>query len=463
MTPELVSVEIRRLLRHPVLWCAAGMTLALMFWVNVRQPTLPNLGFEQILAATGAFVVALAMTVVANLATLRDQRNGMPETLAALPGGPSTRTRALALSVASTAAVLAILVIVPYLLVRAACGPVAGRFDVVAVLASVTAVALLAVLGVVLGRWLPSLIAAPAFLLVFVVLSMQREIDLWFLPVTTILAGDVLEWRSSLRLLYLLAAIVLAMAVGLLRHGVTLRRAVAALAALAVMAPLLWLAPTSARSAIEGGAAEDLACLERAGVTYCHQPGFASWVPLWAAAVEPVAAALPERARDRLPTVRQYHSTVQPYGEPQHRDGQVGEEWGRGALELEYRTMLAGRVAAESVGLAGAGARAAEGATCDGGGQARTVVALWLAGHAAAVPPAAQRDPLGATHLGEVVYGERDERLARQLLTRADARARIGEHWDALVDPGTTVDEALIWLGLEPGHPVEPATAPPCR
>lgn len=459
MTAELVNVEIRRLLRHPALWCAATMTLALLWWVNVRQPTLPNLGFEPILAATGAFVVAVTMTIVANLATLRDQRNGVPETLAALPGRASTRTHAVALSVACVAAAFAVLIIVPYLLVRVRSGPTAGYLDVFEVLASVTAVALMAVLGVAIGRWFPTLIAAPAFVVVFVVLTMQREIDLWVLPVTTILAGDVLEWRSSLRLLYLLAAVVFAVTVAVLRHGMTALRAVTASTALLVMVPLVSIAPGLAKSVPEQ-AADDRTCIERAGVTYCHLPGFASWVPSWARAVEPVFAALPARERDGFPTIRQYHLSVAPYAEPQRLDGQVGEEWGRGDLESEYRTMLAGRVTAELTGLHQARARVTGSAACDGRGQARTVVALWLAAHAAPIPPADRRDSSGATHLSGAVYGSRERHLAQQLMAREDARALIARHWDVLMDPDTTVDDALAMLGLEQQHAVEPPTEP---
>lgn len=43
-------------------------------------------------------VVTAALMVVGNLATLRDQRDGVPETLAALPGRAKVRTGAVLLA-----------------------------------------------------------------------------------------------------------------------------------------------------------------------------------------------------------------------------------------------------------------------------------------------------------------------------------------------------------------------------
>src|SRR5690606_11614187 len=127
----------------------------------------PNLGAATVDGAMATGLVAATMMVVANLATLRDQRHGMPETLAALPGRTEARTRAVLVAAGGLGAVLAGAVIAAFLLIRLTQGVVAGRVDPREVAAAMLSAAILAAFGVALGRWLPSLIAAPVVLAVF--------------------------------------------------------------------------------------------------------------------------------------------------------------------------------------------------------------------------------------------------------------------------------------------------------
>jgi hypothetical protein len=91
VTWQLTWVEVGRLFRNPYLWAAAAVTLGLHAWTS--RHLLPNLSEASVSAATGAFLFGAALLMVANLATLRDQRHGMPETLGSLPQPAEVRTR----------------------------------------------------------------------------------------------------------------------------------------------------------------------------------------------------------------------------------------------------------------------------------------------------------------------------------------------------------------------------------
>lgn len=454
MTSQLALVEVGRLRRSPALWAAVAATAALLWWLDRRQPMMPNMASETIMAATAVFIVAATLMIIANLATLRDQRGAMPETLAALPGRATVRTRAVVVATACAGAGLAAAIIGPYLLLRMTTGPVAWGFDVFETLAAVVGVTVLAVLGVMLGRWLPTLIATPVFLVVLVLFIAERNLDVWFLPLTEGLSGAALGAPSHLRLLYLSSVVVFAVMAALLRHRRTPLLVGGTIVTLAVLVALALALPGSVPS--EAIADADRRCTDRNGVTYCHLPGFAAWVPLWARATEPVFNALPSNVRDRFPTIHQYQ--VSPGSAPGPVDGHVNDFWGRGELQVESETFLAGTVAAELTGFDAADRAAG----CDGRGQARTVVALWLAGHAAPIPRPDERDVMGATHLG-VVYGEREHRHVITLLERPDTRALIGRHWDTLTDPDTTIEQAAPLLQLPPRFPAEQPAAQACR
>jgi hypothetical protein len=448
MTLQLTLVEIGRLRRHPALWGSVAGAVALLVWQDRQEPLMPNAARDTLAAATVVFVVAATLMVVANLATVRDQHSDMPETLAALPGRAAERTRAVAAATAATGAGLAALIIGTYVLVRMTTGPVAGVFDVYELLAAVMGVAALAALGVTLGRWLPTPIAVPTFLVVLALYNMMSAIlipGLWILPLTEAFAGHALAAPSPLRLLYLSIVVVFAVTLALLRHRCTLLCVGTMMATLAVLVPLALALPKSASSAV----AEQLECTERNEVTYCHLPGFAAWVPLWAKAVEPVFNALPSDVRDRFPTIRQHGSPVPLAAVQYTSDGHVGESWGRGELQTQDEISLAGKVAARLTGFDAGPVFPAY----DARGQARTVIALWLAGHAGHVPEADERDVWGATHLGSVEYGDDERRYAKALLDDPNARARIGRHWDTLTDPATTIEQAAPLLGVSPPLP----------
>jgi hypothetical protein len=472
MTGQLTRVEIRRLLRNPYLWTVAIGTLALL--VSLQRTTLPNLGEATVTAAMASFFVAAAMMVIANLATLRDQREGVPETLAALPGRADVRTRAVLVATGCVGAGLVAAVIGAHLLVRLTEGPAGGQVDPREVIGAMLAAAVMATFGVALGRWAPSSIAAPAVLGIFAFGFFAGPLFLvaWHLPIVPPYEMRVFGRPALPRLSYLAAALALLAALAMLRHGRRpLRLGIAGAALVAVVAAGIGVAaaaPPTIGGVVDQGepvaGQPGLACVERNALTYCHFPGFAPWIPFWASAAEPVAAALPPDQRHRMPVIAQHTS----FGPPLVRSDEralVMMVWGRGEAAEADQARLAGQIAGlvtdledTSTGPAG------EWGWCDARGQARTVVALWLAGQAAPLRPVAQPDAgyRVSTDLGSVGYGDRELGYARALLDRSDARDLIWRHWDVMLDPATTIDAALPLLGLPDRVPAEPLTGPPC-
>ncbi|WP_432929304.1 hypothetical protein ACQPZZ_04755 [Microbispora sp. CA-135349] len=85
---------------------------------------------------------------------------------------------------------------------------------------------------------------------------------------------------------------------------------------------------------------------------------------------------------------------------------------------------------------------------CAEWGRARTLVALWLGGQAGPVRTAASS--WAQTKDSELPAAERLFRYAERLVTRPDARSRVWAHWTTLMDPKTTVEQALPLLGITP-------------
>src|SRR5690606_23863756 len=89
VTWQLTLAEVGRLGRSPYPWAAVFATLALLTGLTWDQA--PNLAAAAVNAEAATFVVAATVMLLANPATLRDQRPGVPEMLAALPSPAEVR------------------------------------------------------------------------------------------------------------------------------------------------------------------------------------------------------------------------------------------------------------------------------------------------------------------------------------------------------------------------------------
>lgn len=509
MVRALARIEGRRLLRSPLVLVGIGLMLLALFgdgpWVTSIDSTSADAPFMSLLVA--------AMTLVAsNLAAQRGRRSGAEELFATTPAQARTRTGAHLLAVIWPAAVS---VVIPVLVIVSASSY--GRPDL-SDLADLATGPLLVVgagaLGVMLARWAPTpaagplacvaIIALEAFLTSPVVLtSGWRYMAFWFDAADI----DLLPPRPALwHLVYLVALITMAVVGSLLRHGLRPRLAVAGVVAIAVMVTSAVAQSRYVTDAAWARANGLLAhpqdhqiCDDRLGVRYCT---FAKYRPLadrWAAVVEGVRARVPAevwpaqlelgqrytagdlqytpRAQlgKRIPALRAGATTPASDGGALH----PGRGWtDDGFADLSLAVGAASRVVGLPV------APPAEGTLCDTAGQARAVVALWLA--AQSTPAAGKAlgqisesqvvrldgESSGVPHLlvsedaveRAAAWGMVEVRhaLALQRRPTAEVKAHLSRSWANLTDPASTTAALASELGLPAvsGSELRAATAP---
>ncbi len=155
--------------------------------------------------------------------------------------------------------------------------------------------------------------------------------------------------------------------------------------------------------------------------------------------------------------------------------------WDEECSFTDHGVALTVQVGAWAVGLPPA--QAATSSPCVASGQARSVVALWLAGQSTPGGAKGLTDigrgsgPGTTVNFGEsanwpswgVAYATQDLAVALALLERpADEVGRlVVDHWDRFVDPTTSTGELAVLAGLPPaatGADAVPADpdAPPC-
>ncbi|MFI6541309.1 hypothetical protein ACIBHY_53275 [Nonomuraea sp. NPDC050547] len=478
MTRGLLLLEARRLIRHPLVWGTSVLVVALQTFLS--RDGQPDLTMDPV-NATGVFTcLGAAVLVVASLAASREGRHGMPESLAGLPGRAEHRTRALLLAVPLVAGSAAALAMSGYLAIRLLSGPAGGRLDVAEPLTAVAATVLAATVGVAVGRWARWLIAGPIVVAVLGFLIFTNPSNGpagWLLPVMQVHRADWPDRPSLLHLVYVLAVAALFAALALLRHRVRPAPAAAAVLALAVAVPAgaaaastpapaqfptnveLTVGHVDSRVRERYFGPDAYRCTPRRGLTYCAFPGYASWIPLWERAVGPVMAALPAARRAQAPAVRQVSPTW--HFATQHAAIGAPMSWGH----PDQRRLLAEDAAFWATGLNDAAGRNHDlgpSRLCDVRGQARTVVAHWLIGQVA--PPEARRELYVDLNVGRrsgLDWGPAETGYATLLLAVPGAREKVVAHWDTLMKPTTTIDQALPLLGLERRF-TAPMGATPC-
>ncbi|WP_433258102.1 hypothetical protein ACQPYK_22455 [Streptosporangium sp. CA-135522] len=446
----LFLFELRRLARSPFLWCTAALTLVVCTLWN--RDFAFNVSAETVEISTVMLLPAAGTTYAACLATSRDQRYGMPATLEALPVRASGHTLAVLLAASTVAGAVAALVTVAYLLGRlAVSGPVAGRFDLFEALTGMAVAVFAAALGTAAGRWIPSLFAAPLTITFGACLQVTgnalwnyRPGGEWLAPVNLMidLPVEAASRPSGWHLTYVAGLAVLLGAVALLKHGTSRGRIIAVIAALVVAVPSAAIATRSGGRITGSPELKADRCHDIRGVSYCAYQDYAAWIPEWAQTVQPVIDAAPHAVKGRVTKVRQSPSGSSDSERPTSQTVYAGTAWGE-----VFRRHLAGEVAALMVGLAprrpSVGHR--DEPSCDASGQARTVVGLWLMGQASPPGRLTLRTELGATvqaRGSDVAYAER-------LLMTADAGERIRANWETLINPKTTIEQALPLLGLQ--------------
>lgn len=90
------------------------------------------------------------------------------------------------------------------------------------------------------------------------------------------------------------------------------------------------------------------------------------------------------------------------------------------------------------------------------------LLVLWLTGLVEEPVAPEQIRSRPESDMGAIDYGTAELRYASLLRGKPDAKERIAENWDLLVDPSTTLAKALPLLGL-PQDQSEPPRGVPCR
>ncbi|GAA4940096.1 ABC transporter permease [Actinoplanes utahensis] len=457
-TIALARAEARRMWRSPFLWIGVLLSIALgAVWSWNRMPSWETF-HENV--GMASLVLAAFLLVAAHLAAGRDHRSGAEESTRTMPAGPGRRSLALLATVLVAAAAGAV-VHLAVLLLLLPTWPV-GRFEPWVTLTSAVVPAIGAATGVAVGRVLPKGAAGPltvaAFtVLLFLLLVMPSDPAapaVHLLPIIFVTWDFGVPQPFGWHLLYLLGLLVAAVAAAC-RQAAPKATAVIAVAAL-VCAGLAVRQETAetpdaidVESARRHTAPAMLDCRSHEGVRYCALPGYAPWIGYWREAVEPMAKLLPASALK--PSVRQI-STIDDLTPmtPGHPEVVTEDHWGRfGSWAERSRKTLAGHYAATAVGIL----RREDPdnwRTCDGRGQHRTVVALWLLGTAA---------PGRGWTLSRTTYGPAEIRAAESLLARppAEVSAHLVAHWTEVLDPRAT---ALAGLGVTITPPAIPTAEP---
>lgn len=499
----LARVEAARAVRHPAFLIGIGMFL-FATWVIGR-----NVGaLHKEDAALGLLYFPLAgMAILAvSLGVLRGRRDGAEELFGSLPASRDVRTGAHLVSGVGPFAVALVLLgaFLPYVSRSGSF----SRPDVLEVLTGPVLVACACVVGVVAARLLPS--TTCGVLAIFAMGAFQGLVDHfagsvenaanWFAPWYA--DGDfgwaleLLPRRPAQHLVYLAGLATLGVALAFVRHRRDRRVAAAFVAALAVIAAGGIAQSRPYTDADWRHVAQVLGnpgdrCADRSNVRYCVYSRYEPVADRWRPAVEGVLARVPEPARARRLEVRQRYVTASDlwfapravtsrlpdaapsaFPEVWPDDGAIhpGVTWCSspgGSCELS----LALQTAAWAVELplaAGRGAGTAPGdlyadkeyTRYDASGEARAVVALWLA--ASSTPdarshflrrlrrgPRGPEDPAaGASVVVEgcegisetgASYGLKDLAYAGRLLGLPDDEVArgIASRWDRLIDPRT--------------------------
>ncbi|CAL9332340.1 hypothetical protein [Nocardiopsis sp. TNDT3] len=196
-------------------------------------------------------------------------------------------------------------------------------------------------------------------------------------------------------------------------------------------------------------------CQTREGVTYCPLPGFEPWVERWHGALGPAMDLLPEVPRERMPVVWQesfsYHRELDV---PRDRDVVVHAY--TGDWDHYWQTAMVGEAARVVLGLSDPYETG-----CLGTGQARVLLAAWLAAGVEGLSRYDTLDTLAANlHAYQPSPVDLELSLAMADLPEERVSRVLERNWEELTDPRTTslelarlLDTPLRESSTEPAGP----------
>jgi hypothetical protein len=449
-----------------------------------------------------------------NRAVLRGRRDGTEELFGSLPVGRSTRTGAHLVSLVTPVAVGVLNVAVLLYCVGRGAGKAANATlwsyggdgldlqvaDLAYLLQTLLLIACAGALGIAVARLVPSTLAGVAAIVVVGLVTARLNqpgdgLELWapFVAPSDLPMSFFSEpgwWHAA----YLLGLGTVAVGATWVLDGNRGRGAAALVCAMVLLVvggrgQVSTLSPTVAAdlAARVSDPADHQVCEMHGTTEYCAWPEFREWLPEWATVVEPVLAAAPADIAATASPVRQRLSPTQTARlEPAVRDRleppsvrDSPHVWpDDGALHpgaTWYRDdpqELAVATGTWAVGLPTT--MRPDGFPCYVSGQARGIVAIWLAGQAldrdarlamtsTIVPTGEEGErvefPLRFTDLGRwgtdqqgvVVWDRAELALAGQLLAEPDDRVRAELHgdWARWTDPTTGSDELAEAFDLD--------------
>jgi len=440
---SLAVGEAVRLARHPLV--LVGAVLSAAFVVLAMRGQAPVLPRDAVRIAEAQHPLAAGVLLAAALMASRAHRHRTTDLFDAAPTLPARRTAAALVAVCGPVgvALASAAVEVAALVALGGVGELGGG-AMLELLAGPAMVALAGVAGVALGLWAPIgmapvvLVAAAAAVLALINAGPPLEgLNLVVtLPGLGMLPSTLLPRAPGLHLLYVIGLSVVVATVALVRHGRRLGLLLAGAAGLGVaLAGGLAVTRPPASATLEPlvaalrEPATAQACTEAEGLTLCAFPSMVGWTERWAPVVRATLDPLPEQvaAPDTVRQVASPDSLDTVVGRmraeellPAHVDLTVpgrtppdiggavpaAMRWGRAGDLGDAQLMLALATAAEALDLPErwfpqarpAGPGTPEGTVvygrCSQAGQAREVVALWLAGQSSTEARMALRDAL---------------------------------------------------------------------
>ena len=500
----LARVEARELWRSPwfaigIGFCALGLALFGFAWVADDSVTWDGqLQLSPWLALPLVGMVVLAM----HRSATRAPRDGADELLDTCPTDPQTRTAGLLLAAALPMAALAAYLVGLGFAVAVSAEEVYGSIGIDAVADVLGAVLLGAggvALGVALGRWVRFGLAPIVAVVAVGFLSIQLNMfggrgwnplrHLSTAPSVDEMEPMFADRPTHWHLVWVLGLTSLVAVFALARHrrDRTIAVAAAASVVVALVAAIGTTRPLPAASA--AGIADRVAspenaqqCTAASRVEVCVFPLYEPLLIPIRERVAPIAAALPAEVRpitlrqvfpeqfdDLPPEVRR---RLDP-GDLRRPEDEIPLGFDHDAIEIS-----GGDLALTAVGLPVEADDMHRPTVV--AGEARGVVALWLASRGLDAEAAAEAatspgvdspntfdrgalDEVEGCSVPAVVWSAQDLAAARAVIAMPDGDVRrvIGDEWGRWTDPATGTDELLAAVGLDPVGPFDRFEARP--
>ncbi len=514
--PALTRVEARRLALHPAFLITLGFVATITIGLLITSSSLTveadRMDFFTFLAVP---LGALALVAAAHRNVCRSRREHTDELFASMPTSPRAHT---------TAFLLACLGPVPiafaYLFFTLLAAdplwdaPVPMLWPLVASVATTILLAVVGggVVGVFLARWLPT--TAAALIGIAAIIWLNNGPDnhhpnfRWLrVAVEVDLGGryDIVPpavWRVA----FIAALVGLGACLAMWSHPTRRSLIIATAACVIFVAVSGWVIsrpPTAAevdRVVADLGSPTDAQhCETRSGVRYCVYPGTEAWIDNWSPAVDAVLARVPERVRPDAVQVLQRES-IPILEAPVEYNGAASFPYPSAVVErldptrawaadgavhppLQFDTAqpdweVAFGVASLAVGLPPSASWSEPGG-CMAAGQARLVLAMWLAGSATDSTATAladhaswvEQDDLADKRVAPNTHDDYENRsasrdgyqavvgaagtgadvIAAHRLVRGGAELDqvLDDHWEELTDPATGSARLFELAGVE--------------